>query len=127
MAKNILVTGSHRSGSTWTGQVLARAPGVHYIHEPFNVGFPRYRSPLTCWFEYLDSSLPEQAQRVRTYLDSFVTPFHKQKLARVFRSPTFKDALLGLKDLFDGLGASRHVIKDPIAIMSAAWIYETFG
>src|SRR5690242_1511734 len=32
----ILVTGAHRSGSTWVGKMLALAPGIGYIHEPFN-------------------------------------------------------------------------------------------
>ncbi len=35
----ILVTGAHRSGTTWIGKMLALAPGVGYVHEPF--------SPLT--------------------------------------------------------------------------------
>ena len=35
-AKPILVTGAHRSGTTWVGKMLALAPGVAYIHEPFN-------------------------------------------------------------------------------------------
>jgi hypothetical protein len=34
--KTILVTGSHRSGSTWAEQILAIAPNTGYIHEPFN-------------------------------------------------------------------------------------------
>ena len=32
----ILVTGAHRSGTTWVGKMLALAPGVAYVHEPFN-------------------------------------------------------------------------------------------
>ncbi|MCF8233846.1 MAG: hypothetical protein K9G67_15655 [Bacteroidales bacterium] len=36
--KEILVTGAHRSGTTWVGHVMREAPEVHYIHEPFNVG-----------------------------------------------------------------------------------------
>ena len=37
-SKPILVTGSHRSGSTWTGRIISAAPHVGYIHEPFNIG-----------------------------------------------------------------------------------------
>ena len=33
-ASPILVTGSHRSGSTWVGKMLSVAPHVAYIHEP---------------------------------------------------------------------------------------------
>ena len=36
MSRPILVTGAHRSGTTWIGKMLALAPGVGYIHEPFS-------------------------------------------------------------------------------------------
>jgi len=32
----ILVTGSHRSGTTWVAKMIANSPSVGYIHEPFN-------------------------------------------------------------------------------------------
>ena len=38
-APPILVTGAHRSGTTWVGKMLALAPGVAYLHEPFNPRF----------------------------------------------------------------------------------------
>jgi hypothetical protein len=34
--KPILVTGSHRSGTTWAGQMVAAAPHTAYIHKPLN-------------------------------------------------------------------------------------------
>ena len=36
-ARPILVTGSHRSGSTWLGQMIGASDAVGYIHEPFNI------------------------------------------------------------------------------------------
>src|SRR5512146_1490213 len=35
--KPILVTGAHRTGTTWVGRMLAADPGVAYISEPLNV------------------------------------------------------------------------------------------
>jgi LPS sulfotransferase NodH len=35
--KPILVTGSHRSGSTWVGTMLATSPSVGYVQEPFSL------------------------------------------------------------------------------------------
>ena len=32
----VLISGSHRSGTTWVGMILDKAPGTFYIHEPFN-------------------------------------------------------------------------------------------
>ena len=43
--KPILVTGAHRSGTTWVGKMLALAPGVAYIHEPFSPKAPKGLSP----------------------------------------------------------------------------------
>jgi hypothetical protein len=33
----ILVTGAHRTGTTWVGKMLAASPQVAYISEPLNV------------------------------------------------------------------------------------------
>ncbi len=35
--KKVLVTGSHRSGTTWVGTILAAHQNAEYIHEPLNV------------------------------------------------------------------------------------------
>ena len=43
--KPILVTGAHRSGTTWVGKMLALAPGVAYVHEPFSPRAPKGLSP----------------------------------------------------------------------------------
>ncbi len=50
--KPILITGSHRSGSTWVGKIIAEAPSVIYIHEPFNVDFPPGAGVCNVKFEY---------------------------------------------------------------------------
>ena len=42
--KPILVTGSHRSGTTWVGKMIAASPLVGYIQEPFFPG----RRPGIC-------------------------------------------------------------------------------
>jgi len=39
----ILVTGSHRSGTTWVGKILALSPEVGYIQEPFH---PRHNMAI---------------------------------------------------------------------------------
>src|SRR5947209_3701161 len=54
--KPILVTGSHRSGTTWVGKMLAATPSVGYIHEPFNLthrpGICTAKFPY--WFTYIN-------------------------------------------------------------------------
>jgi hypothetical protein len=51
----ILVTGSHRSGSTWSGRMIAAAPGVRYISEPFSVNSPSgiCRARFRYWYTYI--------------------------------------------------------------------------
>ena len=34
--KPILLTGSNRSGTTWTGKMIASSDEVFYVEEPFN-------------------------------------------------------------------------------------------
>ena len=56
--KPILVTGTHRSGTTWTARMLAAAPELGYIWEPFN---PLQRpgicaAPFGHWFTYVTRS-----------------------------------------------------------------------
>ena len=58
----ILVTGAHRSGSTWTGKMLALAENAYYLHEPFNVGL-RPDSPFEDWFTYLDPDQDLESQK----------------------------------------------------------------
>jgi hypothetical protein len=52
----VLVTGAHRSGTTWVGRMLDLSPGVGYINEPFNPhhapGICACRFPL--WFQYVN-------------------------------------------------------------------------
>ena len=53
---NILVTGAHRTGTTWVGQMLA-AGGLAYVSEPLNV-LHRHgvmSAPVKHWYTYITS------------------------------------------------------------------------
>lgn len=48
--KNILVTGSHRSGTTWIGQMLSQDKNTMYVYEPFNIGnYTHFPNDFSCW------------------------------------------------------------------------------
>jgi len=127
-AKPILVTGSHRSGTTWVGRVLAAAPSVGYLHEPFNL----MHRPGQCgarfrhWFTYItpENAAPYYEPIRRTLEFSYDLP---AELA-VVRSP--KDALrLGRDFLLFGMAHLRRLrplVKDPIALFSAEWLASAF-
>ena len=127
--KPILVTGAHRSGTTWVGKMLALAPGVAYIHEPFNprtaaglspARFDRYFTVVTSENEARDRPGLEQTVRFRYGLGAQLRSL--RGVADVAR--TGRDlARVGR----NRLTAKRPLVKDPIALLSAEWLAESFG
>lgn len=126
--KNILVTGSHRSGSTWTGSVIAKAPKVRYIREPFNIGINRnnYKSPFKYWFEFLIDSPNIHQRESKKYIESFYKVFHISNLKRLLKVRSLRGLYKYSVDLKSRV-TDRTIIKDPIAIMSAEWIYLNYN
>lgn len=125
MKKRILVSGSHRSGSTWLGKILSLADDVNYVHEPFNL--TRYKNtPFTYWFEYISNNSSKKYQRkVKSYLKYYSTIFHYKNLEDILKIRSLKNARRVFYRLKDKLKKST-VLKDPIAIMSVEWIYKEF-
>lgn len=125
----ILVTGSHRSGSTWVGRLLAAAPEVGYIHEPFNLDV---RRPGVCaasfkhWFEHVPAGT---AGSYRWALaDTLAFRYRYGAALRAVRSA--RDLL---RLLHDAAAFARYrwadrrpLLKDPLALLSAQWLAETF-
>ena len=53
----ILVTGSHRSGSTWVGNMIALSPEIQYIPETFKPnGLLRHHRLLDYWFQRFEEN-----------------------------------------------------------------------
>jgi len=127
--KPILVTGAHRSGTTWVGKMLALAPGVAYIHEPFSprtaaglspAGFDRYFTVVTSENEARYRPGLEQTIRFRYGLGAQLRSLRGGRdLARIPRD-------LARVERTRRSGA-RPLVKDPIALLSAEWLAETFG
>jgi Sulfotransferase family len=129
MAPPILVTGSHRSGTTWVGKMLARTPGVAYVHEPFNPqrgpGWVGERLPH--WYLYV---CPENEG---PYLPLFRGVMELRypigrDLASLGRPRFLGQALLewGRSAPHRARG-DRPLVKDPIALFSAEWVASRFG
>ncbi len=124
-ATPILLTGAHRSGSTWAGRMLALAPELTYIHEPFNLqDYPD--SPIRHWFEYV--SFQDEAERqmlFRKYLSSFLSRWGAR-----YWQPRPEQALPMTPRYWAGTLrkklAGRALMKDPLALFSAEWIAEQF-
>ena len=124
----ILVTGAHRSGTTWVGRMIALSPRVGYIHEPFNIA----HRPGTCairidhWYTYLTEE--NESRFIEPLSRTVMFSYDLGAELRAVRSP--RDALRALRDgsrfCWHRLLGSRPLIKDPIAVFSAEWLAERF-
>lgn len=127
MRKNILVTGSHRSGSTWVGKVLAKSEHSYYIHEPFNLGNKSsYKTPLNYWFEYIgNDSVKQQAfvDYIHYYCNGNFHSLYDRMKRNSIRSYPYILKSETLKILNRN---KRKIFKDPIAFFSADFFYNYF-
>lgn len=128
--KPILVTGAHRSGTTWIGRMLAEAPSLLYIHEPFSVTDAPSRGVCNTnfkhWFTYIDG----QNER------GFYRPFRNTIELRYdmlggLRSYHSRKGLRQLRREFMTFRTHRRkgskvLFKDPMALFSAEWLAERF-
>lgn len=123
--KPIIVTGAHRSGTTWVGQMIAMSRKVRYIHEPFNIDEPRIH-PLKYWFEYVNKNSPkEKKENIYRYIDE-ILDFNLRGIAkdlRIIRGP--RDILRFTKDSVERIN-KRPLLKAPIAVMSTDWLANNF-
>jgi hypothetical protein len=127
----ILVTGGHRSGTGWVGEMLAATPWppVAYVWEPFSLrARPGVRDvALRHWFTYVTS---ENEAPIRAALSDTLA-FRYRPLAelRAIRSP--KDVARMARDWGRTVRWRRldavPLIKDPIALFSAEWLADTYG
>jgi len=130
-ARPILVTGSHRSGTTWVGRTLAQAPGVSYIGEPFNpnhtwVPTTIRPKPFSRWFEhvtetnsrsyigYMDTVLGSR-YAIRKELAAVRTPYDLMRVGRCFG-----------RHWLSRWRKTRVLMKDPIAFFATEWLAETY-
>ncbi|HXY70955.1 MAG TPA: sulfotransferase family protein [Actinomycetota bacterium] len=128
-ATPILVTGSHRSGSTWVGKLLVAGGEAGYIREPFSVlhrpGILDARVPY--WFPYICSE--NELRYLQPVQDMVVFRYATAAAVRAIRTPT--DAAKTAYDALSFAGHRRHgrrpLLKDPIAVFSAEWLAERFG
>ena len=124
----ILVTGSHRSGTTWVGKMLSLSPDVAYIQEPMNPNHRRgeCRADFRYWFPQLDHASGETYKRdLRDCLDFRYDPMSALSNARSIKSALRIPYDAG-RCLFSRMHGKRPLMKDPIALLSAEWLAEEF-
>jgi hypothetical protein len=125
----ILVTGSTRSGTTWTGSMLCLSGEAGYITEPFNVnyqpgwlvkGFP-YQSLYIC----RDNSALYEATIADVVRARYPVGRNLSKVRSLRQAGRVaRDWGRSLNHRARGL---RPLLKDPYALFSAEWLAERFG
>jgi hypothetical protein len=127
--KPILVTGSHRSGSTWVGKMLATSDLISYIHEPFNLECSPgiCRANFSHWFTYITEKNEDRYYKV--FQDTFSFNYSLQNAFTSLNTP--KDIGRLIRDYTIFLTSRtlqlRPLVKDPIALFSCEWLASRFN
>lgn len=125
----ILVTGAHRTGTTWVGKMLAAGGEAGYISEPLNVLHRPGVLQLSIqhWYTYICAEneagyLPGlyQLLRYRYHIGAEIRSLRSRKdLLRMGRD--------GSIFLRGRLQKQRPLLKDPFAVFSAPWFSDRLG
>jgi hypothetical protein len=124
--KPILVTGAHRSGTTWVGRMLAANPQTAYISEPLNVLHRPgvFHATVEHWYPYITESNDSH------YLPAFHELIElKYDLLSEIRSLRSRRDLMRMgRDLaiftYGKLRRQRVLLKDPFAVFSTPWFAQ---
>jgi len=125
----ILVTGAHRTGTTWVGKMLAASSQVAYISEPLNVWRRPgvMRAPVSKWYTLICE------ENEAEYLPAFHAMLgFRYGLWREIRSlRSRKDFMRMGRDFSIFLRGrfmrQRPLVKDPFAVFSAPWFARRLG
>ena len=121
----ILVTGAHRSGTSWVGRMLAANGQAELINEPFNRFHPAgvMRAPIRLLYTYVCQE--NEAEFLNPMREMLGYRYHYW--AQLRRHPV-KDIPRAVRDAIGFLGARLHgrrpLVKDPFAVFSVPWFAD---
>ena len=121
----LLVTGAHRTGTTWVGKMLA-AGGYAYVSEPLNVLHRPgvMRAPVRKWYTYITRE--NEADFLPAFQRTLALRYNL--LAELASLRSRHDFLRMGRDLaifFQGRILRRPaLLKDPFAVFSLPWFVE---
>ena len=122
----LLVTGAHRSGTTWIGKMLALDPSTAYISEPLNVWHRPgvFRVPIHQWYQYICEE--NEGEYLPAFRELLEFKYHLGKEIHSIRS--LRDFLRMGRDFrifYYGLEEGRRaLVKDPFAAFSTQWFAQ---
>jgi len=122
----ILVTGAHRSGTTWVGKMLAADADTAYISEPLNVLHRPgvFRAPVKHWYTYINNE--NESEYLPAFHELLNFEYHTLLEIRSLRSR--KDFLRMGRDFhtffIGNMHGQRALLKDPFAVFSTPWFAQ---
>jgi hypothetical protein len=125
----ILVTGVHRSGTTWVGKMLAASEDIGYISEPLNVWHRPgvMRNPVNHWYTYICED--NQEKYLTALQETIKFKYHTIREVQSLRS--LKDILRMGRDwssfTYGRVKQQRALLKDPFAVFSSYWFFKSLG
>ncbi len=134
-SRPILVSGSHRSGSTWVGNMIALSPEVQYVPESFKPnGLLRHHRLLSNWFQQFEMGesgrFAERLDRVfrgKFSIFEALSLFNPEGRFDLLNSPARLKFYRDCKwNYLTGRWNLRPLLKDPIALFSAEWLSQDF-
>jgi len=126
----ILVTGSHRSGTTWVGKMISASSQIGYIHEPFNLedapGSGVLNQKFDLWFPYItdknEGKLAQKYSKTLQFEFGYLAGLRSIKSAEDFN----KARIWAQRYSRYRKNNVRPLVKDPIAVFSAEWLAARF-
>jgi len=125
----LLVTGAHRSSTTWVGKMLAANQHYTYVSEPLNVLHRRgvMRKPVSRWYTYLN--FENENQVLSGFYGTMALRYHLLEELSDLRSA--RDVGRMLRDWSSFTRGNRAgnqvILKDPFAVFSADWFSKRLG
>ncbi len=119
--RGILVTGSHRSGTTWVGRMLSLPDNVVYIFEPFSLEVSTKVIPYSFqhWFPYIHD-LPDSEAFYRAMDQAIHFKYVPPPAPDLPTHRALKSVVKGhLKNALYRSRGHLPLLKDPLALFSA--------
>jgi hypothetical protein len=125
--KHILVTGSNRSGTTWVGKMLCASNELNYIYEPFSDDYNTLKvdTPVKHHFHYVTNN---ESQYFKRYIDCCLSPMNISLIKEITANGIYSGIKKKIKQIIElPKFKNTFIIKDPLALFSASWFYQTYN
>jgi len=125
----ILITGTHRAGTTWVGKIIALSKDIGYISEPFSLHhrYGIFNYNIEYWFQYIYDV--NEADILIPFQNMLNFKYNLSPEIRTVKS--LKDFLRMIRDFYvfnsNHIVKKRPLIKESLAFFSAPWISLEFS